>query len=442
MRVAFLILSIAAVSSCASSASQVKSSHAASLPFIEDDYEKALALAKQKKVPLFVDTWAPWCHSCVFLREHVLTRPELARNEARFVFVAINTEKPGAATFLAQYPVENWPTLFVIDSATGKVALKWLGTATVEQLEGLFSDGERAIADTKGETPDALLVQADNQYAQGKPQIAALTYGKVARKAESSWERRPRAVESWLTALQVSKQYEECAKTARVEVPTLPKGPSSLNATVIGLSCATSADESAAWRKEALPTLEEMGKEALALEGVLADDKSGLYESLISAREAAKDEAGAKALGVEWLTFLEGEAKKAANPAARAVFDAHRTSAAIAAGMPERAEAALKQSATEFPDDYNPPARLAIIYRELGKFDDAMKHIEKALDKAYGPRKLRLFEIKASVQEKQKDKSGQKATLSKALDYGRALPVPQRPEKTLARIESSIKALP
>ena len=30
------------------------------LPFIEDDYGKALALAKQKKVPIFVEAWAPW----------------------------------------------------------------------------------------------------------------------------------------------------------------------------------------------------------------------------------------------------------------------------------------------------------------------------------------------------------------------------------------------
>ena len=30
------------------------------LPFIEDDYAKALAQAKAKNVPLFVEAWAPW----------------------------------------------------------------------------------------------------------------------------------------------------------------------------------------------------------------------------------------------------------------------------------------------------------------------------------------------------------------------------------------------
>ena len=31
-----------------------------SLPFIEDDYPRALAEAKQRGLPLFVDVWAPW----------------------------------------------------------------------------------------------------------------------------------------------------------------------------------------------------------------------------------------------------------------------------------------------------------------------------------------------------------------------------------------------
>jgi hypothetical protein len=30
------------------------------LPFIEDDYPKALARAKAESLPLFVDAWAPW----------------------------------------------------------------------------------------------------------------------------------------------------------------------------------------------------------------------------------------------------------------------------------------------------------------------------------------------------------------------------------------------
>ena len=30
------------------------------LPFIDNDYSKAVAQAKAKNVPLFVEVWAPW----------------------------------------------------------------------------------------------------------------------------------------------------------------------------------------------------------------------------------------------------------------------------------------------------------------------------------------------------------------------------------------------
>ena len=31
-----------------------------SLPFVEDDYATALAEARARRVPIFVDAWAPW----------------------------------------------------------------------------------------------------------------------------------------------------------------------------------------------------------------------------------------------------------------------------------------------------------------------------------------------------------------------------------------------
>jgi hypothetical protein len=36
------------------------SARAESLPFVKDDYVKAVAQAKAKNVPIFVEAWAPW----------------------------------------------------------------------------------------------------------------------------------------------------------------------------------------------------------------------------------------------------------------------------------------------------------------------------------------------------------------------------------------------
>ena len=35
-------------------------SSASAIPFIENDYAKAVAQAKKKNVPIFVEAWAPW----------------------------------------------------------------------------------------------------------------------------------------------------------------------------------------------------------------------------------------------------------------------------------------------------------------------------------------------------------------------------------------------
>jgi hypothetical protein len=64
---ALLCLAPAAASSATTSAkSGTKSAtaskaHAAmTVPFIDDDYTRAVAKAKSSKLPIFVEAWAPW----------------------------------------------------------------------------------------------------------------------------------------------------------------------------------------------------------------------------------------------------------------------------------------------------------------------------------------------------------------------------------------------
>jgi hypothetical protein len=49
-----------ALTLCACAALPAAKSVDPALPFIEDDFPAALALAKSRSVPLFVDAWAPW----------------------------------------------------------------------------------------------------------------------------------------------------------------------------------------------------------------------------------------------------------------------------------------------------------------------------------------------------------------------------------------------
>ncbi len=145
-----------------------------------------------------------------------------------------------------------------------------------------------------------------------------------------------------------------------------------------------------------------------------ADDRSGLYEAMVEAREVAGDEEGKKALANEWLTFLEGEAVKAPNPEARTVFDSHRMSAALVLDELMRVVPAIEQSEKDLPEDYNPPARLANLYRRLGRLDEALAASDRALAKVQGSRRLRVLSDRAVIHVDLGQKEAAVSTLDEA----------------------------
>lgn len=395
---------------------------------IEDDYAKALATAKKTKRLLFVDAWAPWCHTCVFMREHVLNQPAFAAFEKDVVFAGIDTEKTSNAPFLDKFPVSVWPTLFFIDPTTETLVFKWIGSADAPQMKGLLDAARRK---------DVRLSDADALMAQGKAQEAADTY-VASLKGDPSI----RGTLSLLSALTAAKQYEPCARTANEQAPTLKAATDRINALTWGLGCALELTADVKDKATLTASLVKQATEATGLPGAMADDVSGLYELLVEERRAAKDDAQIVALGRQWLEFLEAAAKAAPTPAARAVFDPHRLLAAMASKQVERVVPALEQSEKDLPKDFNPPARLAIANKELGKLSEAEAAIGRALEKnTGGPRRIRLFEVKASILAAKGDTPGQKKALAEAVTYGRSLPASQRPEKKLAALETQLAEL-
>ena len=393
--------------------------------FIEDDYAKALKQAKAQKKLLFVDAWAPWCHTCVAMKEGVFTRPTFSAFEKDVVFASVDTEKAKSDAFLKKFPVEVWPTLLFIDPVKETVVLKWLGSADELQMQALL-EAARGGPGTLRDADDAL--SAGNMGIAAEKYKAALDAGDV----------KARTVLSMLSAMTMAKQYEPCARTATEQLPIFTNAQERVGAITWGLGCAVDMPEGKA-KSTIVDTLVREGTKALPLEGVLPDDTSGLYEVLVTEREAAKDEAGAQKVAAEWFTFLEGQAKKAATPAARAAFDPHRVSAALGSKQAEKMVEPLMLSEKEFPKDYNPPARLAIIYREMGKLDDSLTAIDRALGKCKeGPRKLRLYDTKASIQDKKGDAAGKKKTIEEAVKYAKKLPKTQVSEKRIAALEAQL----
>ena len=393
--------------------------------FVEDDYARALADARARHVPLFVDAWATWCHTCLSMKSYVFPDPALGRFGARFVWLSIDTEREGNAALVSKLGVRVLPTLYVLDPTTEQPVLAWPGSLTAPELSLLLEDAELATSKggSGGEAATAL-VRGQQATAAGRIDEAIDAYRAALTMAPPDWSRRPQVVDAIVTSLADAKQLGSCVTTGADEAPRLPPGTALADVLRAAMGCAQDLPADAPERKHlaALTTLAE-SVVSDASQPILADDRSDLYDYVVHALHdlGRADESRQVAQG--WATFLEAQATRAPTPAARAVFDAHRLLAYLALGTPERAVPMLDQSQRDFPADYNPPARLAMAYLQLKRFDDALAAVKRALARAYGPRKLRLWSLEADIHEARKDRASARAALREALDFARTVPL-------------------
>ena len=128
------------------------------------------------------------------MRAFVFTDKALARHAGQFVWLSIDTEKPGNASFLTKFPVEVWPSFFVVDSRSEKVALRWVGGASVGQVVKILDDARLAIRGRE-KGVEEILARADRFYSERKNADAVREYREAVRKPPftkrrlSSWPR-------------------------------------------------------------------------------------------------------------------------------------------------------------------------------------------------------------------------------------------------------------
>jgi tetratricopeptide (TPR) repeat protein len=249
---------------------------------------------------------------------------------------------------------------------------------------------------------------------------------------------RPQAVEALIGLVSARKDHRVCSTLAATLGPTLPAGTSRATVLATGLGCAREAKREA----ELALLVEAAEKSARDLDPrMAADDRSALYEELVETKKDKGDDAGAKSLAKEWAAYLEGEAKRAPSKSARVVFDAHRLSAYLAADEPARAIPMLQESERDFPDDYNPPARLARAYLTMKQLDDARAAIDRAAKRVYGPRALRVFSLAADIAKARGDVAAERAALEQAVTRTKNAVMNENQKKLAAELEKRLAGI-
>jgi len=374
------------------------------------------------------------------MRAFVFTDKGLERYAGQFVWLSVDTENAKNASFLKKYPIPALPTMMIVDPRQEAVSTRYVGGMTLSQLSKFLDDGQRTYRGKATAPADALLASADKLAADGKSAEAAKLYEQALAKGPKNWKSYNRAAESYVLTLSMAGDNAPCAAAAHELYPKLKGTLSGANVASVGLGCALSLEETNADRKRLAEELETATRAALDDPKITmaGDDRSGLYMTLIDARDQAKDEAGSKKLQQEWSAFLDAEAAKAKTAEERTVYDSHRLSAYMSLGTPEKAIPMLEQSERDFPNDYNPPARLAIAYKEMKEYDKALAASDRALARVYGPRKVTVYRARADIYTAKGDKEGAKRTLQEAIAYAKSLPEGQRNERTIASLEKKL----
>lgn len=379
------------------------------------------------------------------MREFVFPDPSLTSRAGQFVWLAINIEDEKNAPFLVKFPGEAVPTFAVLDPANESVAVRQVGSMTVAQLHAFLDTARIAVAGGggSGRQADESLRAADQHYGARRYAEAAAAYRLALGQAPADWAPYGRAVEALLFSYQQTEAHDRCVELARSALPRLGVTPSGLIAAVAGLDCALGLKDDAPDKAAQVAALEAEARRIVADPKlvVAADDVSGAYITLLDARRKAKDEAGARRTNEEWIAYLEGAAARAQTPGQRTVYDSHRVSAYLELGQPQRAIPMLEASEKDFPDDYNPPARLAAAYQAMKEWDKAVAAADRALARIYGPRKLRVLEIKADALKGKGDVVGARRTIEEAVAFAEALPAGQRSDARVAGLRKKLDSL-
>jgi len=101
----------------------------------------------------------------------------------------------------------------------------------------------------------------------------------------------------------------------------------------------------------------------------------------------------------------------------------------------------LEQSRKDFPDDYNPPQRLATAYKEMKRWPEALAASDAALARAYGPRQFLVLGTRADIQLGMGDKAAAEKTLADAVARAEAMPEGQRSKNTIESLKRRLGKL-
>ena len=411
------------------------------IAWIEDDWASAVACAKQKKLPIVLDLWAPWCHTCIAMQTTVFMDASMAANAKKFVFAALDTDREENAAAVAKFSTTAMPTFYVI-APDEAVLSRFVGAATLDQFQEFLDAGQRAQIGT--------LVDADKSFLAGQRAMAIKDYATADKEltaalqaGQAAWLRRPEVV--YYLQMVRSKRGDKagCLKLSNDEMDAVGQTAIATNFWQGAIECAEALATTDALAKpvhdRAIAKLKKTLDDSSA--PLSPDDRAEALGYLRDALDAEGKKADAKAAAEKSRVFIDEQWKKAATPFARMAWIWPRADVYAYLNRPLDLVADYEKLAAELPKEYDPPARLGWLYLKAGKAAEAATWTDKALALVYGPRKGRLLNQRAEIAALAGDKAAERKYREDAVKLWESLPEGQRNADALAKAKASLAAL-
>jgi tetratricopeptide (TPR) repeat protein len=390
----------------------------APLSFHEGSFEAAVLAARTERKLLFVDAWAPWCHTCLSMRETVLDEPALGRYGASYVAVAIDTDRLESSSFVAQYPMRVWPTFFVIDPETRVVLASFGGSMSLRELDA-FLDRGVTLRDTDDPGHRAI-VAAHEAERTGDLDTAAARFEEATRSLPPA--RRAEAALGLSATLFSLGRFDECMTTGAPLLLGARFAPTNVDQLLALGRCGEKAADEARALADAL--LDERLPAWLAAppEGASVDDRSDAMGAWAARLEKLGRTDEARRVQSDRIALLERAAAASDTPEAAQVFDYERMLAYLAVGRGEDAVRLFRERARELPTSYEAHARLASTLLKMDRPADALPAAERAVELSYGPRRLRYLALRTDALERLGRREEALASAQQELEAEDALP--------------------
>lgn len=362
-------------------------------PTWDHSLPSALKTAASSKTYVLVDFEAPWCYSCYYMEQKVLSRPAFAEAARGLVLAKVDVDTPEGRKLKEKYAVSFLPSYLLLD-AGGAVAGRIVG----EQTEDVFLARLAELRAGPGaDQLDAALLSLRQRVAAGEHELGAKEVARLRPEQRQALEHRPewRRLNLRLAALRWAKGGRqdgyEAFRSLLTQEPQCETAYDVFNAE-------KAVDSLYPESRQALLRSEQAALEKLVDGKVLVDkpacaDVRSAVEALSGVYEKLDEKQKREALLGRAVEFFEKRAKTGEDRNR----DDNLRYFLEASGLDAKLRSLYEELVAAYPADYVYAYRYARYLADKGEAAQALAWAEKADHLAYGANRLQVTKVRAKA---------------------------------------------